>query len=167
MTGDEKLTAFLHETSNRNFQDIRWELKQLKAYRDGLFTYAPYRIGDWVALKITVAEEYPDSWAGRNGFMVRGALAQVQGIDWIEGKFYVRVKFDNEWYDRYDYKTKETKRVPAGTKAPYSMPASWFRPAMKPEPQAQAQAANAVNERGVGQAIGWHECPVCKTGHVR
>lgn len=78
--------------------EFEWHLAKMREYAEGLFARAPWKTGDRVRLTLTpiINEKTAWGWLGCQHFLVKGALATVQDVDFREGKFVADVMFDDE-----------------------------------------------------------------------
>ena len=76
--------------------------KKLREYAEGLFTRAPFQVGDRVRLTKTpeITEKKAWGWLGGKHFLVKGAMATVKHVDFWDGHFNAMLIFDDEsWID--------------------------------------------------------------------
>ena len=73
---------------------------KIEEYVNALFgKYAPFKVGDRV--RLTAAPDTDNDWRSCAHFLVPGALATVNGVDYSKSRFVADVIFDNEsWIDR-------------------------------------------------------------------
>lgn len=75
-----------------------WHWKKLREYAMGLFARAPFKVNDRVRLTKTpiITETKSPGWMGAKHFLVKGAMATVRYVDYIDGHFCAGVVFDEE-----------------------------------------------------------------------
>jgi hypothetical protein len=115
-----KLDAFLSAATDllhHPTQDVMWELKKLRGYRDALFEhFAPFKVDDRIRLHTDVDISRPSGWAGYEAMMTAGATAKVAKGDWIEhhktgkGGWVIHVVFDEEFRDGVSTTTRSVPR---------------------------------------------------------
>jgi len=80
--------------------------EKMRGYAIALFDkYAPFRPGDRVMLTKTpeITAEKSWGWMGAKHFLVRGALATVYQMDYIDGRFIAGCQFDDDsWISDHD-----------------------------------------------------------------
>ncbi len=122
----EEVAKFFEKMSGSNSQALRWELKRLREYRDGLFEEHPFKVGDKVKLNHTPDLKPTSGWYGHRHYLTKDAIATVHGLDWSRNKgFLADVTFDGEWYQR-TYPKKRVEMVAEKDRGHFIMPAFWF-----------------------------------------
>jgi hypothetical protein len=86
-------------------QDIEYEMRKLRGYRDALFEhFAPFKVGDYVRMHRTYEIPSDSGWKGYDETMVVGATAEVRNVDWLVlehldwSGWTIGVLFDEEIY---------------------------------------------------------------------
>jgi hypothetical protein len=102
----DRVLALIGELSRVPQQDLQYELRKLRGYRDALFEhFAPFKAGDRVRLcrDYIIDPKTTGGWVGYERMMSKGSTAVVREVDWIEGKdrgaFSIAVRFDREFRD--------------------------------------------------------------------
>src|SRR6266498_2116844 len=73
----EEVAKFFEKMSGSNSQALRWELKRLREYRDGLFEEHPFKVGDKVKLNHTPELYSTSGWYGDRHYLARGGIGVV------------------------------------------------------------------------------------------
>lgn len=81
---------------------LNYYLEKAFEYQEALFDrFAPFKAGDRVALvEAFKTDDERHGWYGCQHFLVKGAEAVVESVDYKDGRFIADVVFDNEsWID--------------------------------------------------------------------
>ena len=72
--------------------------QKLRAYAEGLFSRAPFKVGDRVRLSKTPNINEKDSWGWMpyRHLLVKGAEGEVRSVDFRENAFNALVRFDGD-----------------------------------------------------------------------
>ena len=77
--------------------ELSYAIERLKEYRQGLFSYSKFKVGDIVKLAktptITDTENW--GWIGCKKYLIKNALAKVVDVDYYKGHF----RYDLEFID--------------------------------------------------------------------
>ena len=77
--------------------NYKYKLDKLYTYMEGLFSFAPLKVGDRVKLNHTLNLDATDGWYGCKQFLIKNSLATVVEVDFLKDKeFSCTVVFDIE-----------------------------------------------------------------------
>ena len=113
---DDVLAAVDTFTKAVSQHEHAWHWKKLRVYAAALFERAPFKTGDRVRLTRTpdITPTKSWGWMGARHFLVKGALATVDSVDFSDGHFEAWLRFDDE-----SWKDHEGKLHPPSEKALY------------------------------------------------
>jgi len=93
----EKSLLELNDWAERkpSTHEFKWYIERIKEYRDALFMYAKFKVGNVVCLNKTpiINEKESWGWIGYKDILIKGAVAIVDSVDFYEGRFRYSLRF--------------------------------------------------------------------------
>jgi len=77
--------------------ELSYIIEKLEEYKEGLFSYSKFKVGELVKLTLTpnISEKENWGWLGYKDYLVKGAIGKVADVDYYKGFFRYGLLFGN------------------------------------------------------------------------
>lgn len=89
-----KIVSWMEECPK---EEVSYAIDKLEEYRKALFSYAKFKVGDFVKLAITpnINDKENWGWIGYKDYLVKDAVGVVEDVDYYKGYFRYGLIFKN------------------------------------------------------------------------